>query len=98
MGRFGQRGHIVNQPNFNTICREMLVVHKEVHRLIFAAMMPGLRPAEIKRLKRQEGDVRRYRRQLCAAIKQECSLRVACWEENRPYSNWPRARQGTRGR
>jgi hypothetical protein len=88
----------VTQPTFNTICKELLSVHKEVHRLLFAAMMPGLRPAEIKRLKRQEGDARRYRRQLCALIRQECTLRVDCWDAGRKYSNWPRSRQGTRGR
>jgi hypothetical protein len=47
----------VIQPNFNTICGEMLTLHNEVHRLMFAAMMPGLRPAEIKLLKRQEGEL-----------------------------------------
>jgi hypothetical protein len=88
----------VIQPNFNTICGEMLTLHNEVHRLMFAAMMPGLRPAEIKLLKRQEGEARRYRRQICRLIRDECRLRLDAWDGGRKYSNWPRARQGTRGR
>src|SRR5215472_6740342 len=41
----------LQKPNFNTIGRELLAVHYRVHALMFQAMMPGLRPAEIKRLK-----------------------------------------------
>ena len=88
----------LQKPNFNTIGRELLAVHYRVHALMFQAMMPGLRPAEIKRLKRQEGDARRQRRLLCSTIRQECRLRLDAWDHHRPYSNYPRSRRGTRHR
>jgi hypothetical protein len=39
--------------DFAELSSNLLVLHEEVHRLLFAAMMPGLRPAQVKRLKRK---------------------------------------------
>jgi hypothetical protein len=82
------------------LCDRLLVVHPEVHRLMFAAMMPGLRPAEIKRIKRQEGLARQERRRLCGLIRGEIRLRLDAWDHGRKYSQMEiagrYARQGTR--
>jgi hypothetical protein len=40
--------------NFSHLCRDFLIVHREVGRLTFAAMMPGLTVEEIKSIKQQE--------------------------------------------
>jgi hypothetical protein len=60
---------------------------------MFDAMDPGLSPASIKRLKRQEAFARQERRRLCALIRTEVRLRVGAWEAGRPYSQIESARR-----
>jgi hypothetical protein len=70
---------------------------------MFAAMMPDLRPVEVKRLKRQEGLARQERRRLCQLIRNEVRLRVDAWDHGRAYSQVEStkrftARRGSRGK
>jgi hypothetical protein len=80
--------------NMSLLCREFLAVHDEVHRLMFAAMMPGLTVKEIGRLKRLEAEARAERKRLCALVRAEIRLRVDAWDNGCRYSELGNHRHG----
>jgi hypothetical protein len=71
--------------NFYQLCRELLAVHREVGRLMFAAMMPGLTVEEIKSIKQEERRRRDQRKALAKLVQTEC--RVDAWKHGRCYSS-----------
>jgi hypothetical protein len=73
--------------NFLQRYRDLLAVHREVGRLMFAAMTPGLTVKEIKRIKQQERRVRDQRKKLARLARMECRLRVDAWKHGRRYSS-----------
>jgi hypothetical protein len=49
-------------------CKDLLATNRELSRLIFAAMMPGLTSQEIRILKRRERKARMEKRRLCGVL------------------------------
>jgi hypothetical protein len=50
-------------------CRQLLAVDREISRLVFAAMMPGLTREHVKALKRKERTARQEKHRLCDFIR-----------------------------
>jgi hypothetical protein len=76
--------------NFSDACRDLLRLHREVHDLMFASMMPALSDEERKRIKRTEAKARTERKRLYKIVSGECRLRVDAWRAGRNYSVLPR--------
>jgi hypothetical protein len=70
--------------NFRQLCRDLLAVHREVGRLMFAAMMPGLTVEEIKRIKEEERRARDQRKKLAGLREHDYLFSATAY--------WPRKR------
>jgi hypothetical protein len=80
--------------SFNMLLRNLLEVDREMSRLIFAAMMPGLTLEQIKALKRQERAARMERKKICQLLRPEIILRCDAMENGRRYSVLARRQSG----
>jgi hypothetical protein len=76
--------------NLSQLCRQLLVIHREVRDLQVRALMTTTL-AELRAVRRLESFARGIRRDLCRRIRDEVRLRCSAWEAGRSYSQTERA-------